>query len=76
MKDEEFMEVVPFRKGLKVTDPVDGTDVPDEGKKVPVNSFWLRRLKDKDVKLKSGVEEPAIMKADDATDADASTKRR
>lgn len=35
--------------GLKVRDPLSRLHLPDEGKEVPEDSFWMRRLRSGDV---------------------------
>ncbi len=35
--------------GLKVRDEASGQHLPEEGKEVPETTYWLRRLRSKDV---------------------------
>lgn len=37
------------KDGLKVYDPEAHAHLPEDGRRVTVNSYWLRRLKDGDV---------------------------
>lgn len=39
-------------KGRKVPDPLRGDLLPEKGRNVEKNSYWLRRLKDGDVQEK------------------------
>lgn len=41
--------VKPAREGLKVRDPERGNHLPEAGASVPLTSYWLRRLRDRDV---------------------------
>lgn len=34
---------------IQVRDPIDNKPLPEEGKAVPENAYWLRRLRDGDV---------------------------
>lgn len=43
------MWVKPARAGLIVRDPETMKQLPDDGAEVPVNSYWIRRLRDGDV---------------------------
>ncbi|ELQ6225031.1 MULTISPECIES: DUF2635 domain-containing protein [Cronobacter] len=43
------MFVIPV-KGRKVPDPLRGDVLPEKGRNVEKNSYWLRRLKGGDVK--------------------------
>lgn len=43
------MFVVP-QKGRSVPDPARGDLLPENGRNVPKDGYWLRRLKDGDVK--------------------------
>ncbi|EGJ50250.1 DUF2635 domain-containing protein [Desulfocurvibacter africanus] len=45
----DTMFVKPSRAGLIVRDPTTKEPVPDEGRDVPRNSFWTRRLTGGDV---------------------------
>ncbi|MFG1226034.1 DUF2635 domain-containing protein [Xanthobacter wiegelii] len=42
-----------------VRDPRDGKPLPAEGRVVPLNAFWQRRLRDKDVEIAPEAPEPA-----------------
>lgn len=37
------------KSGVLVKDPVTGKPLSEAGEKKPVNTYWLRRIKDKDV---------------------------
>lgn len=51
--------VKPARSGLKVRDPERGGHLPEAGAIVPLNSYWLRRLRDRDVGLVTPPTQPA-----------------
>jgi hypothetical protein len=42
--------VVPTRPEVKVLDPTTGAHIPSEGAEVERSTYWLRRLRDGDVK--------------------------
>jgi len=56
------MYVVP-KKGKIVRDPLSGIAVPADGRNVPNNSFWRRRVKAGDVDEVQNVHKPVEKKA-------------
>lgn len=49
------MKLKPARPDLIVRDPASGQPLPAEGKVVPRDSYWLRRVKDGDAVEANGV---------------------
>lgn len=49
--------------GIKVRDPVSRLHLPEEGREVPENTFWIRRLQSGDV-IKVEPQQPAKAKGD------------
>jgi hypothetical protein len=66
------MRVRPAVPGTVIRDPHTRRHIPDEGAKVPRNSYWLRRLRDGDVVLvepappPTGLEPPTPLTTRDA----------
>lgn len=52
--------------GLKVADPVAGDYLPEEGREVAQSTYWLRRIKDGDVRLVKKPAPPREAKAETA----------
>lgn len=55
------MKLRPARPDLIVRDPASGLPLPAEGKTVPRDSYWLRRVKDEDavIAARGGKAKPA-----------------
>ena len=41
------------RTHVRCIDPADGTELPAEGRKVPRSAYWMKRLRQGDVKQKA-----------------------
>lgn len=63
------MRVKPTRAGLLVKCPVSKLPVPPEGREVPENGYWLRRINDGSLELVAPAPEPA-------PDQESNTPRR
>jgi hypothetical protein len=68
------MYVIP-REGLKVPDPFNGGHLPEEGREVPGNGYWHRRLRDKEVVLGAAPEPKSRQKKNSAKDQAENEKK-